>query len=264
MIGHDEANMPPQTGPTSRKVLAVVTGMPADRHGGGLHVHLSFGRVVDALAVLVGVLAALAGSRGIHQRVPLMVVAVVATYVGSLILVEANVLPEQSQERLARFLHLGAGTAGGGRDRLFARQDTWVLGLRGYVKSGLVGTGFGATGSANQVLVGSYHGIHSNVLGSPTEWNPVRFLLFAGLHLALVRAMLGMRDVRLGGLAFIVVASCLVLGAAHTSYVTKWFWLPMLLIMCMLGYDAIGSHSGWTPEEENWREALPPGGAGTQ
>jgi glycosyltransferase involved in cell wall biosynthesis len=30
--------------------LGIVTGMPADRHGGDLYVHLSFGRVVDSLA----------------------------------------------------------------------------------------------------------------------------------------------------------------------------------------------------------------------
>ncbi len=192
-------------------------------------------------AIGAGFLVAGVFSKGRDIRSRLAVLAVSGFLVmgGTMIALGTGILSEQSESRLRNMLMLPTRgwdpNAGLPHAR---RSEIWLMSLDAYVRTNLIGTGLGATPIANEQLVGRYKDVHSSPVASLTELGPLGFLAFAALHVSLLLGICRLRRPGLQGAGLVVLIGFFLVGCAHTTYTTKWFWLPITFLLAMIELDA--------------------------
>lgn len=195
-------------------------------------------------AIGAGFLAAALFSKGrdIRSRLVALALSMFLVTGGTMIALGTGILTEQSESRLRHMLMLP--TRGWNPEEGIpqgSRSEIWLMSLDAYVRTHLIGTGLGATPLANERLVGRYKDVHSSPIASLTELGPLGLLAFVGIHLSLLLAIRRLRMPGLQGAGLIVLVGFMVVGAAHTTYTTKWFWLPITFLLAMIEFDARAS-----------------------
>jgi len=198
-------------------------------------------------AVMAGILLAcivggvLTGGRGRAKRIVAMAVVLVVGYVVGAIAIYSKVFPGSAGARLAEFMMLPMpqeyshweGTASG-------REAVWELAMKGYHYAGFMGSGIGCSAYANREAAGIYLDVHSNLVSSLVELGPLGLIIFIGLHVVIALQILKLSSAWLQLCAWSVFLPAMVFGSAHSSYSTKWFWLPItfLVIFAEIGSKA--------------------------
>jgi len=139
-------------------------------------------------------------------------------------------LSDQASTRLAKFLFLPPPNPySHWIHEPGARLMVWGWAMQGYLRAGLLGSGLGNAAWAALYGVGVYKDVHSNVFGALVEMGPIGLAAFAGLHVAAALAIRRMLP-SLRAPAWILLISCFAVGAVHTTYTSKLFWVPITFV----------------------------------
>ncbi|MCC7291260.1 MAG: O-antigen ligase family protein [Phycisphaerales bacterium] len=179
--------------------------------------------------------------RGFFKK---LAAAVLATAFGATLffaVLNAHVLDEKSQERLESLVSSAPPTS-----TEFSRWAIWRNSLRVFTSSPLVGVGMGnASAAMGEQLHGEARDVHSNYLGALVETGVVGGLIFLGVLGLAGLAVWRIPQANPGVPATILFLYILLISVMHTSYLTKMFWLPLLLalVLCEHGRktEALGA-----------------------
>lgn len=178
-------------------------------------------------------------AQGLGSKLALLAISVLLVVVGTFAALNTGVLSEQSESRLRNMLMLethsfdpDVGIPRASRERI------WLMSLQSYMRTYLIGTGVGASPAANEQLSGRYKDVHSSIVASLTELGPLGFFVFVALHFSLLLRIRRLRARGLQGAALVVFVGFVLMGSTHTVYTTKWFWLPVTILLAILELDA--------------------------
>lgn len=164
----------------------------------------------------------------------------------------ARILDEKSQARLEALVH-GSGTFAAGE----SRWDIWSNGLKTFRANPLLGSGYGNAAMAMEETVpGAGRDVHSNYVAALVEGGMVGGILFLLLLLAAAVAAWRIPRANPGAPAMILVMYLGISSIAHTTYVTKMFWMPLGLILCLCELGARSNREGDGPARK--ATATPP------
>lgn len=191
-------------------------------------------------AILAGVLVgvAMAGGGRLIRRAVLLAVLGGALYAAAVMVLYSGYLSDQSSARLAKFLLLPAPNP---YSRWLAEEGSrwpvWAWALRGYAHAGSLGAGLGCSAYATAYAIGIFKDVHSNVLGALVEMGPPGVIAFVALHVVSALTIARLRPAPAAAGWMILTASFLV-GAVHTTYTSKLFWLPLTLVAVLGRLDS--------------------------
>ncbi|GIK17382.1 MAG: hypothetical protein BroJett003_23460 [Planctomycetota bacterium] len=155
---------------------------------------------------------------------------------------EARILDEKSQQRLEALVQSGQTTGQG-----FSRWYIWSNGVKTFLADPLVGAGLGnAPLAMAQVLHGEARDVHSNYLAAMVETGAVGAGLFLGVLAAAALATWRIPQANPGVPATILLLYVLLSSVTHTTYLTKMFWLPLVLALVVCEHGASAGRAGTT------------------
>lgn len=193
--------------------------------------------------------AALARGRGRAKRMVLITVALVIAYVIGAMVVYSTLVPERTAVRLAEFMRLPhpkvRADIGG---QLQTRAHAWTLAIKGYQASGPMGSGIATSAHASLQAVGEYRDVHSNVLGSMVELGPFGLMIFLGFNVAMALRVFRLREAWLQVPAWLMLLSTFAMGLTHTTYTTKYLWLPIAFLIVIYELDVGSEKHESSPE----------------
>ncbi len=162
---------------------------------------------------------------GFVRRIMIPGVFLVTAAASAVVVLNARVLEQGSQERLEELLR--ERSAGKGE----ARQFIWSTAINTYITMPL-GFGYGNTTFTLSERRGHFVDIHSTYLAALVEGGPIGFVSFMLGMWFLFRAVWGINQATPGIGAAIIFGFVIIEGAVHTLQYAKWFWIPVTL--CLL------------------------------
>lgn len=168
-------------------------------------------------------------SRGFIKK---LAAAILATSFGTGVffaVLNARILDEKSQNRLEAIVQ-STGRVGTTESRVYI----WNNGLKTFLSRPLTGSGLGnAPLAMAAVLPGEARDLHSNYLAALVEGGIAGGVLFLLLLVAAGLAAWRIPKANPGVPAMILMVYVLLSSLTHTTYLTKMFWFPLGLILCL-------------------------------
>ncbi|HIJ70839.1 MAG TPA: O-antigen ligase family protein [Planctomycetes bacterium] len=198
---------------------------------------------VGSLGIACAVAGFMVKGREWGKKILVTVLAVAFIGVTVLFILNMNILPEQSQERLEAFVGVG-----GEESKATGRMYIWKSAFAAYIdRNAIIGVGVANTEFAQQEYSGEFKPVHSSLIAPILELGILGAMTFYGMLWVWFRNVRQIKITRLGVPAAIIFITTLVFSAAHTMHYTKYFWIPILLCLLLArqaqmieaGYDQL-------------------------
>ncbi len=222
----------------SHRILILAAGLII--YGGIFYTGSKAGAACALLGVLVGGIfeARQRGFLRLFRILGVFLIIFIVTYV----LLQLNVLPGGSQTRLEGMFRVGQTIEAAERGGL-KREGVWRLAWITYRNSGqmLVGVGAGAIQYANMIVgtCSERHSAHNNFIQALVELGPLGLILILLVHIYPVILLMRLRNRKLIPPAMVALSAPLLAGLTHGTWTTKFFWIPMLIVVLLCEADAM-------------------------
>lgn len=150
----------------------------------------------------------------------------------------SGVLGEKSEARLAGWFGVAPPSGGRAIHSKVGREEVWSLTWKGFTATKGIGAGVGSAAYANLDAAGVFKDVHSNIVGSLTEMGLPGFVSFMAANTLLIIRSWKMKFRKLTGPAIVIFCGYFSFGATHTTYSTKLFWIPFMLMIILFEFDA--------------------------
>lgn len=198
----------------------------------------------------------LAPGRGGLQKISATLFASILGAAVFFLVLDSGILTPRTQERLEALIYRSNETIEG-----LSRFAIWRNALKTFSYYPLSGVGMGNTAAAmSEVAVGEARDAHSNYVAVLTETGPIGFGLAMTMGMAALMAVWKIPTANPSVPATMLILYIVFVGITHTTYTTKFFWMPLALALILARYGlsradlaavSIGGQKMAPPRQEN-------------
>lgn len=173
-----------------------------------------------------------APGRGGVQKISATLFASILGAAVFFVVLDSGILPPRTQERLEALVYRSNEAIEG-----LSRFAIWRNALKTFSYYPISGVGMGNTAAAmSEVVVGEARDAHSNYVAVLTETGLIGFGLAMTMGMAVLMAVWKIPRANPSVPATMLILYVVLIGMTHTTYMTKFFWMPLALALVLARY----------------------------